>query len=131
MILPILKANPFTAALAALCATLGVTASVQTWRVGNLQQEIGASRADLSQCFVTNQRNAQESRRIIGGLMQQAQERNRLLQEQQQVIERLRTWQVEQEAQDDEDIHAIQAVDSDCGAAAVPDAIRLRLTRSH
>jgi hypothetical protein len=131
VMLALLKANPITAGLAALCITFGATAGVQTWRIGNLQQDIGAARSELSQCVATNQRNMDEYRRVIGGLMAQAQERNRKLQEQAALIQRLRTWQVEQEAQDDEDIEAIQAVESDCAAAPVPDAIRLRLTRSH
>lgn len=130
-LLTILRANPVLFGLGAALFVSAFGWGVQTWRIGNLQERIGASAAALDQCDRVNQANVAEYRQILSRLLENAKKRQGILERQAKELAKLKQIEAEREARADEDIEAIQADTSDCADTAIPDAIRVRLAQSH
>src|SRR6056297_358259 len=125
------RANPI-AVVAILAAVLASSAfGVQTWRIGNLQERNGALGAQLGQCVqanATNQTTISE--------LERANERNRTraedaIRRMREAANRVTTLELQLREGADDDIDAINEVQSDCADRNAPDAIRLLVSPSH
>src|SRR6056297_1650023 len=127
----IARANPIAAA-AILAAVLASSAfGVQTWRIGNLQQENGSLSAQLGQCVQANATN-----QTAISELERANKRNRTraedaIRRMKEAANRVTTLELQLRQGADDDIDAINEVQSDCADRDAPDAIRLRVSPSH
>jgi uncharacterized protein HemX len=118
---------PAIALAAFLAAATGF--GIQTWRIGQLQQEKGRLVAEVQECARANESN----QRTIDAL-ERANQRNatRYAEAQkraEQAANRIGQLETQIKASADDDIEAIENVDTDCATRPLPDVIRLRVTR--
>ena len=125
------RANPVAAA-AILAAVLASSAfGVQTWRIGNLQQENGALSAQIDQCVQANATNITTINELERANLLNRTRAEDAIRRLREAADRVTTLEQQLREGADDDIDAINEVQSDCADRDAPDAIRLLVSPSH
>lgn len=126
-ILSLLKAHKLLAALGAVILALATAVGVQTWRIGQLQQEIGSVGAQLDQAVAANESNQTTITALVTAAKSNRTRYENAIRRAGQAGARADELAEQIKDQADNDISAVEADTSDCGSRTMPDAIRVRL----
>jgi len=126
-ILSLLKAHKLLAALGAAILALATAFGVQTWRIGQLQQEVGAVGAQLYAAVAANESNQTTITALVTAAKHNAARYEAEKRRADEAAARADEIEDRNREQADEDIDAIEQTDNDCARQPLPDDIRDRL----
>ena len=126
------KAAIIAASIAAgLLLSLATALWFQTWRIGNLQERNGALGAQLGQCVQANATNITTINELERANLLNRTRAEDAIRRLREAADRVTTLEQQLREGADDDIDAINEVQSDCADRDAPDAIRLLVSPSH
>ena len=117
--------------VAGLLLSLAAALWFQTWRIGNLQQENGALSAQIDQCVQANATNITTINELERANLLNRTRAEDAIRRLREAADRVTTLEQKLREGADDDIDAINEVQSDCADRDAPDAIRLLVSPSH
>ena len=128
-ILAILRANPLAFGLGAALLLSASAFGVQTWRLGNAQERIGALQSGIQQCAEANRSQMQTLDALRDAQADNEAQRVAALEAQRKAAQRARELQQELDQKGDDDVQIIERTVGNCLDEPVPDPVRLRFAR--
>ena len=116
-----------TKILVSVILCLFVLLTLQTCRIGHLQQEIGAQGAEIDECVRANETNQTTIQQLRDTAEANERQYDHAIERARVAAERADSLQVQIDRTAEEDIHVIESTDDACGLAPMPDDVRLRL----
>lgn len=113
--------------LGAALVAVAIAWAVQTWRIGNLQEDKALLKTQLDAAVGANRTNQATIKALVTAAQENAAKYTQTLREQRSAVDRARELEIQLTERASDDIATIQDTDDACGLSPLPDDIRGRL----